>query len=340
MSYLLKVLFTSTLCLIVFSPSVAADNAAELATVKAKYERPASIPFPEENEYSDAKNELGKSLFFDPRLSASKTQSCATCHNPSLGWEDGMALGTGHGHKKLGRATPTVLNLAWDELFFWDGRAESLEEQALGPIASGGEMNMPLDDAIAVLKAISGYAPMFQAAFPEEKGEISEETIGMAIATYERTIISGEAPFDRWVKGDESAISKAAKKGFMLFNNKANCATCHTGWNFSDNSFHDIGLKSTDIGRFAHLKMPTMVNAFKTMGLRNIDQRAPYMHDGSSASLSDVVDHYNNGFVKRENLSVQIKSINLSQQEKQQLIAFLHTLTSVDEAVTFPVLPK
>ncbi|MBL4775552.1 MAG: cytochrome-c peroxidase, partial [Mariprofundus sp.] len=198
MSYLLKTLFTSSLCLAFLSPSFAADNAAELAAVKAQYERPASIPFPEENEYNDAKNELGKKLFFDPRLSASKTQSCATCHNPGLGWEDGMALGTGHGHKKLGRATPTVLNLAWDELFFWDGRAESLEEQALGPIASGGEMNMPLDDAIAVLQAISGYVPMFQAAFPEQKGEISEETIGMAIATYERTIISGEAPFDRW----------------------------------------------------------------------------------------------------------------------------------------------
>ena len=155
---------------------------------KQDYLRPNTIPFPEDNPYSDAKAELGKILFFEPRISASGTQSCATCHNPSFDWEDSMATGTGHGHKKLGRASMTVLNLAWDAAFFWDGRAETLEEQALGPIESAKEMNMDLDTMLSILQNISGYPPLFAKAFPDNP-QITEENVAKALATFQRTII-------------------------------------------------------------------------------------------------------------------------------------------------------
>lgn len=317
---------------------------AELTKLKAAYARPAEIPYPKENPFSQEKADLGKVLYFDPRLSASGTQSCATCHNPSFSWGDGMGLGTGDGHKKLGRKSPTILNLAWDheaEAYMWDGRKTSLEDQALGPITADKEMNMAIDNLIGHLKEIKGYEPMFKAAFPSEADPLKAENIAKAIATYERGVISGEAPFDKWIKGDESAISEEAKKGFVLYNTKANCAACHSGWRFSDGSFHDIGLKDEDIGRGAHLpNVVSMQHAFKTVGLRNIELRGPYMHNGSLKTLEDVVNHYNDGFAKRESLSDQIKPLNLTAQEKTEIVAFLKTLTSKDKAVDLPVLPR
>ncbi|HEU5048492.1 MAG TPA: cytochrome c peroxidase [Rickettsiales bacterium] len=316
-------------------------SAKELNEMRSKYARPKEPVYPKENPYSDSKAALGKDLFFDPRLSASGTQSCATCHNPALGWQDGMALGTGHGHNKLGRHTPTILNLSEDELFFWDGRADSLEAQALGPMASVSEMNMPLEKAESGIRLIKGYAPLFKKAFPEEKGAINRDTISKAIATFERTVVSGEAPFDKWVKGDEKAISDSAKRGFVIFNKKGNCAACHSGWRFSDGSFHDIGIDDKDVGRGKILQMASMQHAFKTMGLRNIAQRGPYMHDGSLATLEEVIEHYNKGgSVKRDSLDAQIKPLHLNAQEKQDLVAFLDTLTSKDKPVTLPALPK
>lgn len=324
-----------------FSFSVLAADDVDIEALKKGYVRPASIPYPEDNPHSDAKEVLGKMLYFDPRVSVSGTQSCATCHNPSLGWEDGMALGVGHGHKQLGRASPTILNLAWDEFYFWDGRAETLEEQALGPIQSGAEMNMPMEQLLGHLNEIEEYKPLFASAFPENP-VIDDKNIAKAIATYERGVISGEAPFDRWVNGDEAAISDGAKRGFVLFNTKANCAACHSGWNFSDSSFHDIGLDSDDIGRGKLLpQVVPMQHAFKTVGLRNIDRRAPYMHNGMLKTLEEVVDHYNNGgAVKRESLSDQVFPLNLTVEEKKDLVAFLHTLTSEDKPVTAPDLPR
>lgn len=314
--------------------------AEDIETLKREYVRPTDIPYPKDNPYSDAKAHLGKVLYFDPRLSASGTQSCATCHNPSFGWEDGMALGTGHGHQKLGRSSPTVLNLAWDEFYMWDGRKDTLEDQALGPIEAGVEMNMAIDDLIAALNEIEGYKPLFKAAFPQNP-KIEPKNIAKAIATYERGIISGEAPFDRWIKGEEGAISASAKRGFMLYNKKANCAACHSGWNFSDSSFHDIGLDDADIGRGKLIpNVVPMQHAFKTVGLRNIDMRAPYMHNGSLNTLKEVIDHYDSGFVKRESLSDEIKALKLTPGEKKDLLAFLHTLTSEDEPETLPVLPR
>lgn len=331
-------------CFALLCPVLIAQSHAEednIQALKQLYKRPLEIPYPESNPYSEEKDQLGKWLFFDPRLSASGTQSCATCHNPSLGWEDGMELGTGHEHQKLRRATPTILNLSWDELFFWDGRADSLEAQTEMPLESKTEMNMSKDKIVAFLKSIQAYNDAFGDAFPTEDTPVNSDNVKKAIATYMRGIVSGKAPFDHWIEGDEKALSDAAKRGFILFNKKANCAACHSGWKLSDNSFHDIGLPSDDIGRgelIPHLI--TMQHAFKTVGLRNIVKRAPYMHDGSFKTLEDVIDHYNDGFVRRESLSDEIKPLNLTPEEKTDLILFLKTLTSEDDPITIPILPK
>lgn len=325
-------------------PSVETNGASapdyEVVVLKAAYQRPAAIPFPEDNPFSEAKAKLGQMLYFDPRLSRSNMQSCASCHNPSFAWGDGLPKGVGDHMNELGRRSPTILNAAWSEALMWDGRFETLEEQALGPIEAGVEMNMPLDELIEKLTKIEGYPPLFAAAFDEDK-EITSDKIAQAIATYERTVISGEAPFDRWIKGRREAISASAQRGFRLFNGKARCAACHSGWRFSDDSFHDIGLADDDIGRGAELPgIVKMQHAFKTPGLRNIDQRAPYMHDGSLATLEDVVEHYDRGGVKRPSLSDDMKPLGLTMREKKDLVAFMTSLTSNDDPVMYVQLPR
>lgn len=311
-----------------------------LAVLKAAYKRPKEVPFPVDNPYSDAKANLGKMLFFETRISRSGMVSCATCHNPAHGWTNGNPKGVGDFHQVLDRRDPVIPNLAWDDLFFWDGRAEGLEEQALNPIRAEKEMNMQLEEAVTRLKSIKGYEALFKAAFPEAQEPITSENIAKAIATFERTVISGEAPFDRWIEGNETAISEAAKQGFVLFNQKANCASCHSGWRFSDGSFHDIGMPDNDIGRGRFLPLLNMQHAFKTMGLRNIADRASYMHDGSLKTLEEVIDHYDNGFVRRESLSDEIKPLGLTPEEKENLVEFLKTLTGKDAPVTIPELPR
>lgn len=322
-------------------PSQALDDTnTEPRSFVNEFKRVVQTPFPEDNKFTPARELLGRTLFFDPRLSASDWISCATCHNPAFSWGDGLAKGLGHEMKPLGRRTPTILNLAWAEPLFWDGRALTLEDQALGPIASPGEMNLPLDKMVAKLKTIEGYGPLFAAAYPGEP--LNETTVAKGLATFERTIISANAPFDRWVAGDEAAISDVAKRGFTLFNTKANCVKCHAGWRFTDDSFHDIGLKDSDVGR-GRIYPDIEINqfAFKTPTLRNADRRAPFMHDGSEKTLAEVIEHYDRGgAVKRPSLSNEIKPLNLTAQEKAELVAFLKTLTSVDTPVELPVLPR
>lgn len=309
-----------------------------LEKLKAAYARPTAIPYPKSNPYSQAKAELGYLLFFDPRLSAADNISCGSCHNPSFGWEDPRKTGIGANSTVLKRNTPTVLNLAWAELLFWDGRADSLEEQALGPIQADAEMNMPMPVLTAKIQAIPEYRHRFNAAFGSET--ITPKAIGDAIATYERTIVSGKAPFDRWIDGEEGAISAAAKRGFVLFNDKAACNACHKTWRFTDDGFHDIGLKSDDIGRGKFVPdAPIMKHAFKTPTLRNIELRAPYMHDGSVATLREVVTHYDTGFVDRDSLSPLMKRLRLTDGETDDLVAFMRSLTSSDAPVALPVLP-
>jgi cytochrome c peroxidase len=304
--------------------------------MKKDFVRPAEIPFPADNPYSVTKAALGQKLFFDPRLSGSNWISCSTCHNPGFSWGDGMAHAIGNGMKTLGRRTPTILNLAWAELLMWDGRKHGLEEQALGPMTAPAEMNADLALLVDKLNTIPGYRADFATVFGD-KG-ISGKTIGQAIATYERTIVSGEAPFDRWIAGDEKAISEPAKQGFTLFTGKANCVACHSGWDFSDHGFHDIGLPDKDVGRAEWLKLTSMEHAFKTPTLRDTDRRAPYMHDGSMATLADVIEHYNRGGAQRPSLSDEMHPLHLTAAEKQLLLAFLETLTAPNPPITVPVL--
>lgn len=307
-----------------------------LADSKGDY-LPPKIEAVTANNLTPVRAELGKSLFFDPRLSGSNWISCGTCHNPGMGWSDGLQTAVGEGQNTLQRATPTILNTAYSHLLMWDGRFRSLEAQALAPIESESEMNQNLDELVSELKAVPGYVKMFDTAFPG-KG-ISQETIGVALASFERTIVSTEAPFDRWIKGDETAISTAAKRGFELFEGKGHCSTCHSGFNFTDDGFHNIGLKSNDPGRHKIVPIDVTKGAFKTPTLRDITKTAPYMHNGAYATLDKVIDHYIDGGVDKSHLSPNFKAAELNKAEKADLIEFLGTLTGSPRKVIIPQLP-
>jgi cytochrome c peroxidase len=221
----------------------------------------------------------------------------------------------------------------------WDGRLATLEEQALGPIQAAGEMNMPLDQLMKRLGSIPDYKPLFVKVFPEEG--MTPKTLAKAIATYERTVVSERAPFDAWIEGDEKAISEQAKRGFAMFNGKAQCAACHEGWNFTNDGFQDIGLPSPDLGRAQFVPgVIKMEHAFKTPGLREIARRAPYMHDGSLATLEQVVEHYDHGGVDRPSRSDLMRPLGLTVQEKSDLVAFLQSLTCNLAPTAAPVLPR
>jgi cytochrome c peroxidase len=316
-----------------------ADVAYNRQLSKTQYARPVSIPFPADHQFSKAREILGRTLFFDPRLSGSNSISCASCHNPGFSWGDALPKAIGHGTKELARRTPTILNLAWSELLFWDGRAGSLEEQALGPIASPTEMDQPLDEMVKEIVGIPGYRAMFERAYPGEA--VSSKTVAGAIATFERTVVSGRAPFDEWIAGRESAISEQAKRGFDLFNTKAACHKCHPGWNFTDNGFHDIGVADDDLGRGARLPLEAMQHAFKTPTLRNSDRRGPYMHNGSEPSLEEVIELYDQGGRnKRASLADEIVPLHLTIRDKADLLAFLRGLTSDDKPIEIPTFPR
>ena len=316
-------------------PAAAPEPGAEL---RASYRRPTAIPFPPDNPYSDAKATLGRALFFDPRVSGAGNIACATCHNPGLGWSDGLPVGIGAGGAKLARHSPSIVDAAWREALAWDGRFDTLEHQAAGPIEAPTEMNQSMAVLARKLAAMPGYRRLFDAAFPEEA--IDGTAITRALATFERTVVSGPAPFDRWIAGDDTAIDDAAKRGFALFNGKGHCAACHSGWRFTDDSFHDVGLPGADIGRGKiMLTIPIMQHAFKTPSLRNVAQRAPYMHDGSIATLGAVMRHYVDGFIQRPSLSPEMRRVPLSEQECHDIVSFMLTLSSRDAPVSVPTLP-
>ena len=315
------------------------SNLEKIEELRSEYRRPRFIKFPQNAPYSPQIAALGKMLFFDPRLSGAQNMSCATCHNPSFGWETPVAKAIGALNVPLGRHAPTVLNLADAEHFFWDGRADSLETQAVGPITHPKEMAADFEDLVKRLSEIQGYKHWFDKLFPGES--ISKRTIVTSIATYERTIQSGWAPFDRWVEGDDQAITEPAKRGFVLFNGKSGCSNCHTGWSFTDHQLHDIGLDTTDVGRAAiETGNPSAMHAFKTSGLRNIAIRAPYMHNGSILDLSGVIAHYASGGIDRPSISPLISKHGLSTAEQKDLLAFLETLTEENPHVEAPALPS
>ncbi len=300
-------------------------------------------PQPADNPLTPEKIALGKKLFFDPRLSGDGNMSCATCHNPMFGWSDALPTAKGVKSKVLGRASPTIINSGFNDIQMWDGRKNSLEDQAMGPMEATVEMNMDTKKLFTWLNSNESYKKEFAKTFPGEK--IDANTVKKALASYERTVISNTSPFDNWVKGDKNALTSQQIKGFKLFVGKAKCVACHSEPNFSDYGFHNLGLKSwgnknPDMGRYAQRPLGLMKGAFKTPTLRDIDRTAPYFHDGSAATLEEVVDHYSKGGEVKTNLSPSMEKINLSSEEKQAVVAFLHTLTSPYKAVTLPELPR
>ncbi len=311
----------------------------DLAARQSPYRRPAAIPYPEANPYTQAGALLGRTLFFDARLSGSGSLACANCHNPSFGWEDGLQLGHGAGLRDLPRHSPSLLNGAWGQRFFWDGRAPTLEAQALGPMGNPREMGADLTSLPAKLSAIGGYAPLFDRAFPGQG--ITLATLTKALAVFERSLASGTTPFDAWLAGDEAAIPDSAKHGFLLFTGKAACSTCHTGWAFTDGRLHDIGLPGADRGRPADTAAPREGEAgFKTPTLRNVGRRAPYMHDGSLPSLEAVLTHYRSGGQQRPGLSPLMRPLDITDDQAADIIAFLRSLSEPARSFPTPTLPQ
>lgn len=304
----------------------------DLAALKAEFRRPAEpAPEPADNPTSAAKVRLGWTLFQDRRLSGDGSLACVDCHQPERDWQDGRPRALGAGGHALRRRTPSLHDVAWGETFFWDGRASSLEAQAVVPIEAPDEMNQTMAALVEQLRGIQFYEGLFAEAFPDTP-TVTKDSMGKALAAFERTIASGETPFDRWVDGDETAIGPAAARGFALFNGKANCAACHMGWRLTDDGFHDTGLPDTgDPGRGPVIAVPMLANAFKTPALRNVARRPPYMHDGSLATLRAVVDHYADGIVARPTLSDDLKRITLSDAERADLVAFLETLSDAEK---------
>lgn len=300
------------------------------------------MQFPTDNAYSIEKAQLGKMLFFDPRLSGSNWIRCSTCHDPALGFSDALPRTIGNGQKELGRHSPTVINTGYNPVQFWDGRAKSLEEQALGPIQAEGEMNQNLDDLVKELNDIFEYVRLFKQVFGEEG--ITPINIAKAIATFERTIVSRNSSFDKYLAGDKKAMSQNAINGMNIFMGKARCMLCHNGPNFTDNEFHNIGVKPAgplkmDNGRYAITKAIDDKGAFKTPTLRHITKTAPYMHNGTEKTLHDVIEFYNSGGDVKKNLSPLMAPLNLTKKEKDELVEFLKTLEGEDIIITLPLLP-
>ncbi|WP_368507471.1 cytochrome-c peroxidase [Bradyrhizobium lupini] len=315
--------------------STVAEESKEAAEIRAKYSRPAAIPFPDRNPYSAPKAALGKMLFFDPLLSRSGTISCATCHNPSLSWGDGLARAVGEDPKGLPLRSPTLIDVAFTQPLGWDGKFRDIESVTFGPITGRANMNLTESELIDRLSTSSAYVDAFASAYGDSA--ITRPRIEAALATFERTIVAEESPFDRWIAGDETAISAAAKRGFALFNGKARCSDCHSGPSFTDGSFQDIGTaKDGDIGRGRLFPTSQKLRyAFKTPTLRNVAQRAPYMHDGSVATLEEVIELYDQGGIDRASRSPSIKPLSLAAEEKTELVAFLQTLTASCQATPF-----
>jgi cytochrome c peroxidase len=292
---------------------------------------PAIAEHPD-NPTTPAKIELGNLLFFDTRLSRDRSMSCATCHAPDKGWADGRPLAQGFNGKQLGRHSPTVLNAAFNSAQFWDGRAPDLETQAMGPIMAAGEMNMGTEkEMLERLNASKEYRERFQAVFGSEPSLIN---VGKAIAAFEKTIVATDSRFDAYCKGDKKALSESEKRGLILFFGKASCTQCHSGPNFTDNNYHNLGGhgplaegQTADLGRYEISKDEKDRGAFKTATCRNVTLTGPYMHDGRLDTLEAVVDYYNVGGGKGDGKSELMQPLNLTAGEKADLVAFLKSLT-------------
>jgi cytochrome c peroxidase len=279
------------------------------------------------------KKELGKLLFFDPILSSDSTISCASCHKPQFAFADSSATSRGVGDVQGSRNTPSAMNVALQNFFFWDGRAKSLEEQALAPIENPEEMNLPIDKALERLKENGSYNAYFKKIFNSEP---NRQNLTEALAAFERSLETNESPFDRWkFYQDPHAVSEAVKRGFIVFNKKGKCIKCHFGSNFAADGFRNIGLfngrELNDSGRAVISKDPQDAGKFKIAPLRNVGVTAPYMHNGMFKTLKEVIQFYNDpakivlNSINRDSLLA--KPLGLTDQEKADLESFLMALT-------------
>jgi cytochrome c peroxidase len=303
---------------------------------------PSAIPTPSSNLGYQAKVELGKQLYFDGRLSKSGQVPCAFCHNPFAGFADPRQTSIGVDGKVGGRQAPTVFNTAFNPVQFWDGRAGSLEEQAIGPIQNPVEMAETHDHVVKKLGKINGYQQQFRAVFGTD---VNLQGIAEALAAYERTILSTNSAFDKYVSGDHKAMSEAAVRGMALFKGKARCLMCHNGPNFTDNQFHNLGVpqvgpRKEDLGRYDITKVERDRGAFKTPTLRSIAETAPYMHDGAFGTLEEVVEFLDQGGGPNPYLSPLLKPLGLSTEGKADLVAFLRSLSGEVAKTELPKLPK
>lgn len=285
------------------------------------------VNHPRDNPATDAKVALGKRLFFDTRLSRTNRVSCATCHDPVKGWSNSERFGIGVDEKRGDRNVPTLFNVAYNRHFFWDGRSASLEQQSLQPIQNPAEMDMPLKNLVQKVNGIEDYRKQFRDVFGDR---VTPSAIAKAIAAFERTIISRDVPLDHFIRGDKNALAPAAERGLHLFYGDARCHVCHSGPNFTDQKFHNIGVgiggSSPDAGRMAISGRIKDQGAFKTPTLREIAHTAPYMHDGSFESLDDVVRHYNFGGVteaENPNRDEALEVLYLSDDQTADLVTFL-----------------
>ena len=285
------------------------------------------VVIPPNNPQSSQKIRLGKLLYFDTRLSKDNTVSCATCHDPAMGWSDAGPTSKGIDGQMGGRRSPPVSNAAYNPLQFWDGRAPSLEEQAKGPIQNPIEMGNTHEVMIKTVEDIPGYVEIFKKVFNDSK--LSIDMIADAIASFERTVVTTDSPFDRFVKGDGQSLTPLEKEGLEIFNGKGHCTSCHWGGNFSDGRFHNLGVNPTDPskpdeGRYVITKDPKDIGAFKTPTVRDASLRAPYMHNGSEKTLEEVVEFYDvGGRIDDPNLDPLIVPLGLNENEKKALVAFM-----------------
>lgn len=287
------------------------------------------IIWPADNPYSPEKAELGRLLYFDTRLSADGSISCATCHSPKFAFTDGAPVSTGIKGQKGGRSAPTVINRAYSLAQFWDGRAATLEAQAIGPMANPIEMGNSHTAVLKTLKSIPGYRVFFTKAFGTE--DFTLDHVAKAITTFERTVLSGNSPYDKYKAGNKTAMTPSQIRGMGVYFNKSKCDQCHEGINFTSNMYANLGVgadkPNPDEGRYAVTKNPKDWGTFKTPTLREIERTGPYMHDGSMKTLEEVVDFYDKGGVPNKNLDDRMKKLNLTDQDKTDLVAFLKALS-------------
>jgi cytochrome c peroxidase len=287
-------------------------------------------PIPDDNALTRDRVALGKRLFFDSSLSADGSRSCSSCHRPGHAFSDTVPASSG-AYKRTGvRNAPSLLNVAYGSSFFWDGRASTLEAQVLVPIQGTLELGLTIPELESRLRADAGYRRDFRRAFGDNP---TASDVARAIASFLRTLRSGDAPIDRFRHGDTTALSPLARQGLALFNGRARCSACHVGPTFADGDFHNTGVAWhagawRDVGRAAVTGRAEDRGAFKTPTLRNVTRTAPFMHDGSIATLEDVIDFYDRGGRPNPTIDPMIRPLRLTAEERQALLEFLRALTS------------